>query len=451
MNTPASKPGMEQAATDLAAQHVAPPSAHRAAQPAASPAARPAAHAAQPSIPATRDDLPLSGIRVLDLSRVLAGPWCTQTLADLGAEVWKIEAPGHGDDTRAWSPPDIDGESTYFLCANRSKESVAINLKHPDGQAIVRDLALQADVLVENYRLGALDAFGLGYEDLAAINPRLIYCSISGYGRTGPRAAEPGYDFVIQAESGLMSITGEPDGAPMKLGVAITDLVTGMNGVQAILAALLARARSGRGQHIDLALLDGAVSVLANVGAGYLAAGHAPQRLGNAHPTVVPYQIFQTRDGSFALAVGNDAQFARLCALLDHPEWSADPRYATSRARVMHRDQLVPMLAAQFALMDTGHWLTRIRAAGIPAGAVRSVEQALDAPEIAARGLVAHTPDARHGTLRLLRSPLHLRGTPAREPAAPPRLGEHTDAVLARALDLDEAARTRLRSHGVIA
>ena len=400
---------------------------------------------------AAQGDLPLAGIRVLDLSRVLAGPWCTQTLADLGAEVWKIEAPGQGDDTRGWSPPDVDGESTYFMCANRSKASIAVNLKHAEGQRLVRELAREADVLVENYRLGALDAFGLGYEDLSSINPGLIYCSISGYGRTGPRAAEAGYDFVIQAESGLMSITGEPDGAPMKLGVAITDLVTGMNGVQSILAALLARARSGRGQHIDLALLDGALSVLANVGAGYLATGQAPGRLGNAHPTVVPYQIFATRDGSFALAVGNDAQFARLSTLVGRPEWGDDPAYATSRARVLNRARLIPELERIFAREDTAHWLAAVRAAGIPAGAVRSVAAALDAPEIAARGLIADTPDARHGTLRLLRSPLRLLGTPPREPAAPPRLGEHTAEVLARVLALDETALDRLRTQGAIA
>lgn len=400
---------------------------------------------------AAQGDLPLAGIRVLDLSRVLAGPWCTQTLADLGAEVWKIEAPGQGDDTRGWSPPDVDGESTYFMCANRSKASIAVNLKHAEGQRLVRELAREADVLVENYRLGALDAFGLGYEDLSSINPGLIYCSISGYGRTGPRAAEAGYDFVIQAESGLMSITGEPDGAPMKLGVAITDLVTGMNGVQSILAALLARARSGRGQHIDLALLDGALSVLANVGAGYLATGQAPGRLGNAHPTVVPYQIFATRDGSFALAVGNDAQFARLSTLVGRPEWGDDPAYATSRARVLNRARLIPELERIFAREDTAHWLAAVRAASIPAGAVRSVAAALDAPEIAARGLIADTPDARHGTLRLLRSPLRLLGTPPREPAAPPRLGEHTAEVLARVLALDETALDRLRTQGPIA
>lgn len=395
-------------------------------------------------------ELPLAGVRVLDLSRVLAGPWCTQTLADLGAEVWKIEAPIHGDDTRNWSPPDVGGESTYFLCANRSKESIAINLKHPSGQGLVRELAARADVLVENYRLGVLDAFGLGYADLSALHPGLIYCSISGYGRTGPRAAEPGYDFVIQAESGLMSITGEPDGEPMKLGVAIVDLVTGMNATQAVLAALLARARNGRGQHIDLALLDSALNVLANVGSGYLAAGSKGARLGNGHPTVVPYQIFRTRDGSFALAVGNDAQFARLCALLAHPEWSADPDYASSRARALNRARLIPLLQAEFAARDTAHWLERIRAAGVPAGAVRSVAEALDAPEVAARGLLADTPDARHGSLRLMRSPLRLQDTPPREPVAPPRLGEHTDPVLRRVLDLDESALASLRAEGAI-
>src|SRR5690606_27194426 len=260
------------------------------------------------SAPGHSNPLPLAGVRVLDLSRVLAGPWCTQTLADLGADVWKIEAPGRGDDTRSWTPPDVGGESTYFMCANRSKRSLAVDLRHPAGRALVQRLAAQADVLVENYRLGALAKFGLDYDTLSRAHPRLIYCSISGYGRTGPRAAEPGYDFVIQAESGLMSITGEPDGAPMKLGVAITDLVTGMNATQAILAALLARHQSGKGQLIDLALLDSAVSVLANVGAGYLAAGHTPQRFGNGHPTVVPYQIFATADGAFALGVGNDTQ-----------------------------------------------------------------------------------------------------------------------------------------------
>jgi len=394
---------------------------------------------------------PLAGVRVLDLSRVLAGPWCTQTLADLGADVWKIEPPGTGDDTRSWLPPDVEGESTYFMCANRSKRSLAINLRHPEGQALVRRLARQADVLVENYRLGTLRKFGLDYETLSAENPRLIYCSISGYGRTGPRAAEPGYDFVIQAESGLMSLTGEPDGEPMKLGVAITDLVTGMNATQAILAALISRGASGKGQLIDLALLDGAVSVLANVGAGYLAASHLPKRFGNAHPTVVPYQIFDTADGAFALAVGNDAQFATLCGTLQVPHLAQDERYRTNRARVLNRDTLLPALQDILSRQDSAHWLRQLRAAGIPAGPVRSVPEALDAPEIAARGLLADTPDARHGTLRLMRSPLNLRGTPPRSPVAPPRVGEHTDDILTQVLGATPAEIEQWRAQGAVA
>jgi crotonobetainyl-CoA:carnitine CoA-transferase CaiB-like acyl-CoA transferase len=397
------------------------------------------------------DQAPLHGVRVLDLSRVLAGPWCTQTLADLGAEVWKIEAPGQGDDTRTWSPPDLDGESTYFMCTNRSKQSMAVNFKHPEGQALLRRLALEADVLVENYRLGALEKFGLDYETLSRLNPRLIYCSISGYGRTGPRAAEPGYDFVIQAESGLMSITGEEHGEPMKLGVAITDLVTGMNAVQAILAALLARARSGQGQLIDLALLDGAVSVLANIGTGYLAAGHSPDRFGNGHPTVVPYQIMATADGRFALAVGNDRQFASLCAVLECPELALDERYRTNRQRVLNRDTLIPALEDILATQPNVYWLEKIRAAGIPAGSVRSVPEALDAPEIAARGLIAETPDAKHGSLRLMNSPLNLRGTPPRAPSAPPRLGEHTNHILRSVLNSTDDDIQAWRNAGVIA
>ncbi|MBV7486938.1 CaiB/BaiF CoA-transferase family protein [Bordetella sp. BOR01] len=395
--------------------------------------------------------LALAGVRVLDLSRVLAGPWCTQTLADLGADVWKIEAPGQGDDTRGWTPPDVGGESTYFMCTNRSKRSLAVDLRHPEGRALVRRLAAQADVLVENYRLGALAKFGLDYDTLSQAHPGLIYCSISGYGRTGPRAAEPGYDFVIQAESGLMSITGEPEGAPMKLGVAITDLVTGMNATQAILAALLARGKTGQGQLIDLALLDSAVSVLANVGSGYLAAGHEPQRFGNGHPTVVPYQIFATADGAFALGVGNDAQFAALCTALDRPHWAADERYRTSRARALNRDTLVPGLQDIFLVRSSAHWLARIRAAGIPAGPVRTVPQALDAPEVAARGLLADTPDKVHGSVRLMRSPLHLRGTPPREPVAPPRLGEHTADVLAQVLGATAVEIQGWRDAGAVA
>lgn len=401
--------------------------------------------------PASAGPMPaLEGIKVLDLSRVLAGPWSTQTLADLGAEVWKVEMPGGGDDTRSWLPPEINGESTYFLCANRSKESLAINMSTPAGQALIRELAVQADVLVENYKLGGLKKYGLDYESLRALNPRLVYCSISGYGRTGPRAAEPGYDFVIQAESGLMSITGAEEGEPMKLGVAITDIVTGMNAVQAILAALFARERTGQGQLIDLSLLDGAVSVLANVGSGYLAAGAEPRRYGNGHPTVVPYQIVSTADGRFALAVGNDKQFAALCAVIGRPELAEDDRYRTNRARVMNRASLISILEEALSRQGNDYWLEKIRAAGIPAGPVRSVPEALEAPEIAARGMVGFTPDSRHGRLRLMRSPLHLRGTPPREPIAPPRLGEHTDLVLERVLGRGRDELRKLREAGVI-
>lgn len=392
----------------------------------------------------------LKGIKVLDLSRILAGPWCTQTLADLGAEVWKVEMPGTGDDTRSWLPPEVAGESTYFMCTNRSKQSVAINIATPEGQALIRELAAQADVLVENFKLDGLKKYGLDYETLKAINPRLVYCSISGYGRSGPRAAEPGYDFVIQAESGLMSLTGEQDGEPMKLGVAITDIVTGMNAVQAILAALFARERNGHGQLIDLSLLDGAVGILANVGAGYLAANVEPKRYGNGHPTVVPYQIVCTEDGKFALAVGNDRQFAALCDVLGVADLAADERYRTNRARVMNRDSLIALLEEKLAHHGNAYWLERIRAAGIPAGPVRSVPEALEAPEVAARGMVGMTPDSRHGNVRLMRSPLHLRGTPPREPVAPPRLGEHTDTILKRVLGRDQGELRALRAAGAI-
>jgi len=392
----------------------------------------------------------LDGIKVLDLSRVLAGPWCTQTLADLGAEVWKVEMPGCGDDTRSWLPPELDGESTYFMCANRSKQSVAINIATEEGQELIRGLAAQADVMVENFKLHGLDKYGLDYESMRLINPRLVYCSISGYGRTGPRAAEPGYDFVIQAESGLMSITGEQDGEPMKLGVAITDIVTGMNAVQAILAALFARERTGYGQLIDLALLDGAVSVLANVASGYLAAGLPPGRYGNAHPTVVPYQVVSAADGKFALAVGNDKQFRALCEVMGMPELAADERYRTSRARVLNRDNLIVLLEEVLRRHDRAYWQDRIKAAGIPVGSVRSVPEALDAPEVAARGMVGLIPDRHHGFLRLMRSPLHLRGTPPLEPTAPPRLGEHTDSVLRGVLGYTEKTLRGLREIGAI-
>jgi len=391
--------------------------------------------------------MPLTGIKVLDLSRVLAGPWCAQTLADLGADVWKVEEPGRGDDTRAWMPPEIDGESTYYMSANRTKRSIAIDLKHPEGQRIVREMALKADVLVENYKKGTLERFGLGYEQLSALNPRLVYCSISGYGRTGPRADEPGYDFAIQAESGLMSITGEPHGAPMKHGMAITDLVTGMNAAQAVLAALLARARTGKGQLIDMALLDCAVALLANMASGHIVTGAEPPRLGNAHPTVVPYQVFETSDGDFVLAVGNDSQFRALCEkVVDRPDLCVDERFATARGRVINRDALIPELIAAFRTRPTAHWIAALQREKVPCGQVRNLTQVFASPEIAARRMVAEAQDERHGTVKLMCSPLALRGTPPREPVAPPRLAEHTDALLHEVLGLDDAAIAALRA-----
>ncbi|WP_366554191.1 CaiB/BaiF CoA transferase family protein [Aquibaculum sediminis] len=393
----------------------------------------------------------LDGIKVLDLSRILAGPWCTQTLADLGAEVWKVEHPERGDDTRSWRPPEIGELSTYFLCCNRSKKSLAIDIAKPEGAELVRRLAAEADVVVENFRLGALARYGLDWESLRAVNPRLVYCSISGYGRESPRAAEPGYDFVIQAESGLMAITGEADGQPMKLGVAICDLLSGMNATQAILAALIARGRTGEGQHIDISLLDSAVAALANVASGHLGTGREPKRYGNAHATVVPYQLFPTSDGEIALAVGNDAQFRKLCeVVIERPELADDPRYATNRARVLNRQSLIPALNEAFQQFDTADCLQRLRAAGIPAGTVRSVSEVFEAPEVLARGLRQVADKAGLGPLPLPGSPLKLSGTPIRPAIAPPDLGEHTEEVLGEILGLDAEAVAGFREAGVV-
>lgn len=380
---------------------------------------------------------PLDDVKVLDLSRVLAGPACTQTLSDLGAEVWKIEAPG-GDDTRSWMPPELGGESTYFLCCNRGKKSVVLDLRAAEGQEAARDLAARADVLVENFRPGALDRFGLSYEALCALNPRLIYCSISGYGRTGRRSTDPGYDFNIQAESGLMSITGEPSGQPMKYGVAISDLVTGMNAVQAILAALIAREKTGKGQLLDIALYDSAIALLANVGSGYLQTGALPRRYGNAHATVVPYQTFETSDGGFALAIGNDAQFRTLCLkVLARSDLADDPRFIRNRERVLNREPLIRALQDEFRARASAEWIRLLRGHGLPCGEVRTVAEALDAPETSDRSMVQRVPDRLHGELRLVASPLKLGATPVREPTAPPRLGEHTSDVLTRELGYD--------------
>ncbi|MDK2768876.1 MULTISPECIES: CaiB/BaiF CoA transferase family protein [Sphingomonas] len=375
---------------------------------------------------------PLAGRRVLDLSRVLAGPWCTMVLADLGAEVTKVEHPRGGDDTRHWGPPYTGGESAYYLCANRNKRSIALDISKPEGQRIVRDLAARADVLVENYKLGGLEKFGLGYSSIAEINPRIVYCSISGYGRRSPIAERPGYDYVIQAEGGLMSVTGPVDGEPMKVGVAVADLFTGMAAAQAILAALIAADRDGVGQHLDMALYDCQLAMLANVGSAALVAGTEPRRYGNGHPTVVPYQLFDTLDGQVVVAVGNDAQFTAFATrLLDRPDLATDERFAKNGSRVANRDALLAEIMPLMREHTTEWWLAGLRSVGVPTGAVRQVGEALAAPEATARDMVATVAHPSAGEVKLVASPLKLGRTPVVSPVAPPMLGQHSRTVLA--------------------
>ena len=405
----------------------------------------------------------LSGLKVLDLSRVLAGPWCTQILADLGAAVIKIERPGVGDDTRHWGPPFLrDGQgnsttqATYYTAANRNKKSVTLDLSKPEGQALVRKLAAGADVLVENFKVGGLKAYGLDYDSLNAINPRLVYCSITGFGQTGPYAPRAGYDLLIQASSGMMSITGRPDGEPggggMRVGVAITDVFTGIYASTAILAAINARHASGRGQHIDMALLDVGMAVLANQAAAFLNTGVAPRRQGNTHPSVVPYQDFPTADGAMLLAIGNDGQFARFCEAAGQPQWAQDPRFARNTPRVANREVLIPMMEAVTRSRSTSDWIESLGPLGVPCGPINDIGQAFDDPQVAARGLVLDQPTAPGSevpAIRTVASPIRLSENPALVRNAPPNLGEHTDEVLA-GLGIDEAGRAALRSAGGI-
>jgi len=395
----------------------------------------------------------LDGIRVLDLSRVLAGPWATQMLGDLGAEIIKVEKPGVGDDTRAWGPPWLDDpsgdpakrRSAYYLSANRNKKSVAIDIASADGQALVRALALKSDVVVENFRRGGLARYGLDAASLRALDPRLVYCSITGFGQDGPRAAQPGYDLMIQALSGFMSITGEPDRDPQRAGVAIIDIMTGLHAVIAILAALRQREATGEGQVIDLALFDVAASVLANQALNYLVSGEPPVRQGNTHPNIVPYQSFATADGHLILAVGNDAQFARFVALAGHPEWGADERFATNAARVAHRDVLVAGIAAAMALRPTAEWSALLDAAGIPFGPINRIDQALADPQALHRGLVRGDAAAPG-----IASPLRLSASSTGEATPPPFLGQDTRGVLQGLLGIDGAECARLAQAGVI-
>jgi crotonobetainyl-CoA:carnitine CoA-transferase CaiB-like acyl-CoA transferase len=382
----------------------------------------------------------LDGLQVLDLSRVLAGPWCTQILADLGAEVIKIERPRVGDDTRHWGPPflrDADGnattQATYFTAANRNKKSVTLDLAKPEGQELVRKLAARADVLVENFKVGGLKAYGLDYDSLKAINPRLIYCSITGFGQTGPYSPRAGYDLLIQASSGMMSITGRPDGEPggggMRVGVAITDVFTGIYASTAILAALNARHATGRGQHIDMALLDVGMAVLANQASAFLNTGIAPRRQGNSHPSIVPYQDFPTADGAMLLAIGNDGQFTRFCEAAGKVEWASDPRFSRNTPRVANREILIPMMETITRTRTTSDWIEALGPLGVPCGPINDIAQAFDDPQVAARHLVLEQPTTPGSEVPLIRgvaSPLRLSENPPRLRNAPPNLGEHT-------------------------
>jgi crotonobetainyl-CoA:carnitine CoA-transferase CaiB-like acyl-CoA transferase len=395
--------------------------------------------------------LPLDGIKVLDLSRVLAGPWCALTLADLGAEVWKVEAPLGGDETRKWAPPSVGGISTYYLSVNRNKQSLAIDMASPRGGELVRELARRADIVVENFLPRSLKKLGLDYPALRALNPRVIHCSISGYGRDGALADRPGYDFVMQAECGLMSITGTAEGEPLRFGVAITDLVSGMNATQAILAALFQRSRTGEGQSIDIALYRSGIQLLANIASGYLNTGQEPVRFGNAHPSIVPYQAFATSDGMLALAVGTDEQFRRLCLeVLERPDLADEPDYAVNRKRARHRGPLVEALAAIFRRESTAHWLALLAAASVPAGKVRKVSEAFtDQPELAGE-MVTEVPHPELGTVKVVGSPFRFSASSLAEPSHPPLLGEHTGAVLARVLGLGAAEVAALHGQGAL-
>jgi len=372
---------------------------------------------------------PLTGIRVLDLSRVLAGPYCTMVLGDLGAEVIKVEPP-EGDETREWGPPFAGGESAYYLCVNRNKRSMVVNLKTEDGKNILRELAVQSDVLVENFRPGRLKKFGLDFKTLHKLNPRLVYCSISGFGQTGSMRDKPGYDFMIQAMGGAMSITGEPEGEPMKVGVAAADLFAGQNAVIAILAALQARALTGRGQHLDISLFDSQLGWLANAASNYLISGNLPRRHGNAHPNIVPYQSFQSSNGWFAIAVGNDKQFEALCRVIGKSELVSDPRFAKNSARVENRDELIALLKPIFATRSASEWLNSLEQIEIPCGPINNFEQIFSMPQVKEREMLVTMKHPTIGDLPLVGSPLKMSATPVEYRLPPPLMGEHTEEVL---------------------
>ena len=406
----------------------------------------------------------LAGLKVLDLSRVLAGPWASQLLGDLGADVIKVEKPGAdgkgGDDTRGWGPPWLaDGagkpttDAAYFLCTNRNKRSLTVDMTRPEGQAILRELAAQSDVVLENFKVGGLKAYGLDYASLAALNPKLVYCSITGFGQDGPYAARAGYDFLIQGMGGLMSVTGRADdeegAGPQKVGVALTDILTGLYATIAIQAALAHREKSGRGQHIDLALLDVQVACLANQAMNYLVSGRAPRRMGNGHPNIVPYQDFPTADGDMILAIGNDGQFARFCDIAGHAAWAADPRFASNAARVSNRGELIPLLRQATVMKTTAQWIALLENAAVPCGPINDLAAVFADPQVLHRGLRVDLPHAAGGTAPQVANPIRFSATPIDNRLAPPLLGQDTEAVL-RELGRSDADIAALRAAGVI-
>lgn len=401
----------------------------------------------------------LEGFRVLDLSRVLAGPWCGQVLADLGAEVIKVERPKHGDDTRAWGPPwmkDEEGrdthEAAYYQSTNRNKLSVAIDISTPEGQEIVRALALESDVLIENYKSGSLKKYGLDYETLSKLNPKLVYCSITGFGQTGPRAQEPGYDFIIQGMGGLMSVTGEkddlPGGGPQKLGIAFSDIATGLYSTIAIQAALLNRNITGLGQYIDMALLDVQIATLANQGMNYLASGKVPGRYGNAHANIVPYQVFKASDRDFIIACGNDTQFIQLCQAIGLPELPNDPKFTRNADRIKYREEIIHLLSTHFLTKTADEWVGIIQAAKVPVGCINNLEQAFEEPQVIERKMLVDMSHPQREHLKVIGSPIKMSRTPVEYKNAPPMLGQHTEEILSNILSRERFSE--LKSKGII-
>ena len=393
---------------------------------------------------------PLHGTTILDFTRVLSGPYCTMLLGDMGARVIKIEHPERGDDTRGWGPPFQGSESAYFLSVNRNKESVTLDLKNPRATEVLAKLLDRADVLVENFRPGTMARLGLGYEALAPRYPRIVYCSISGFGQTGPRSAQAGYDAVMQAEGGLMSITGDADGSPYRLGVAISDIVSGMFAAQGITLALLARERSGRGQLVDIGMLDATAALLTYQAAICFATGVPPSRMGNRHPTIVPYETFPVADGEVVVAVGNDDQWTRFCEAIGNAALAADARFSTNRLRVEHYAELRPLLSERLARRTRDEWLRDFKKAGVPSGAVRNVAEVLEDPQLAVREMIASVEHPALGNVRVLGTPLKLSDSPGSIRSAPPTLGQHTDSVLKRDLGLSDAEIRELRDKGVV-